>query len=666
MFSVNAFVTPRLFHSDYIAQMPSIEGAFVGLARYIRDHFPTLSWMPLWYGGIPFPDSYPPLLHTLVAAVSGLGRIDIGLAYHAVTAMLYSLGPVTLYWAARRMGAGRLPAFLACLGYSLLSPSIWLGSELRHDIGGWFAPCRLDAMVRWGEGPHIASLTLLPVAFGLMHTALQRRRPAFGPAWYFAAALAMASVVLSNWIGAMALALIAGAYLLAGFSAAWLPLWVRMAAMALWAYALAAPFVTPSTIATIQANAPIVAGGYKANHLLEAAFLAGALLLAWGSGKSKLEPRARFGILLLYLTAAITLCAYWFKLSIVPQPERYHLEMDMAFWLAVGLCASPNHFPSSLRKTVGQVVNLRRIVNPPFSGARAILLAALALAIPIAIHQHRRAQDIEKPIAIRSTVEYEISHWLGEHRPGQRVFAPGTIGFWMQSFSDTPMLTGGFDNGMRNTFLQDVNYQIYAGDRQDTMVAWLKAYGLSAVIGGGPDSREFYHPYAHPEKFAGMSEIWRDGPDVIYSVPRRRASLAHAMLPSDLVSERPPAYYAKPLEHYLAALDDPSLPDADFAWRGTGAAVISGNFKPEHILSVQIAWDKGWNAHAGGEARRVWQDKLGQMAVEPLCNGACTVELAYDGGLEQHAARWLSALAFLAGLCTTGLQAGRLRKRANP
>jgi hypothetical protein len=647
LFSINAFVTLRLFRSDYIAQMPSIEGAFVGLARYIRDHFPDLSWMPLWYGGIPFPDSYPPLLHTLVAAVSGLGRIDIGLAYHAITAVLYSLGPVSLYWAARRMGSNRLPAFLACLGYSLLSPSIWLGPEIRHDIGGWLAPARLDAMVRWGEGPHIASLTLLPLALGLMHVALQRRRPA----WYFAAGLAMASVVLSNWIGAMALALIAGAYILAGFSVEQFPLWARMAAMAAWAYALAAPFVTPSTIATIQANAPIVAGGYKANHLLEAVFVAGALLLAWGLRKAQVEPRGRFAILLAYLTGAITLCAYWFKLSIVPQPERYHLEMDMAFWL-----------------TVGQVLRgalwVRRIVNPPSS--RAILLAALALSIPIAIHQHRRAQYIEKPIAIQSTVEYEISHWLGAHMQGQRVFAPGTIGFWMQAFSDTPMLTGGFDNGMRNTFLQDINYQIYAGDRQDTMLAWLKAYGVSAVIGGGPDSREFYHPYAHPEKFAGLPELWRDGPDVIYSVPRRCTSLAHVMQPSDLVAARPPAYYAKPLEHYLAALDDHCV---GFQWLGTGAArMVASGLKQNDILSVQIAWDKGWSAYEmrgleRGRKLAVWQDKLGQMVVEPGLFP--TIDLVYDGGLEQQAARWLSVLAFLAGLCTTGLQTGRLlRKRA--
>jgi hypothetical protein len=639
--------------------MPSIDGAFIGLARYIRDHFPDLTWMPLWYGGIPFPDCYPPLLHTLVAAVSGLGRIDIGLAYHAVVATLYSLGPVTLYWAARRLGAQRLAAFLACVGYSLLSPAIWLGRELRHDIGGWFAPCRLDAMVRWGEGPHIASLTLLPLALGLMHIALQRRRIA----WHFAAALAMAAVALSNWIGGMALALVAGAYLLAGFSTEWLPLWARMAAMAVWAYALAAPFVTASTIVTIMANAPLVASGYKPNHLLQLAFLAGALLLTSILWKARVAPRVRFGVLLLYLTGAITLCAYWFKLWIIPQPERYHLEMDMAFWLAFALGSTSNQLPASLRSTVGQVVNLLRIVNL-HAAARVALLAVVALTILIAIHQHRRAQEIEKPIAIQSTVEYEISHWLGADNPGQRVFAPGTIGFWMLSFSDTPMLTGGFDNGMRNTFLQDVNYQIYAGDRQDTMLAWLKAFGVSAVIGGGPGSREFYHPYAHPEKFAGLQEIWRDGPDVIYSVPRRCTSLAHAMLPSDLPAERPPAYYAKPLDHYLTALDDHCV---GFQWVGTGEAVIAGNFRPEQILSVQVAWDKGWNARVRGESRRVWQDKLGQMAIEPQCTGPCTVDLVYDGGLEQQAARWLSALAFVAGLCAIGLPACRfLRKRVIP
>ncbi len=621
LFALNAFVTARLFHSEYIAQMGSIEGAFIGLARYIRDHFPDLNWMPLWYGGIPFPDSYPPLLHATVAEVSALAHISAGLAYHAVTAAFYSLGPVALYWALRRMDVPLWPAVGSAAGYSLLSPSLWLVPALRRDIGGWLAPCRLDAMVRWGEGPHVAALLFLALAIGALYAALERRTATRCAL----AALAMAAAALSNWIGGFSLALIGASFLLASFEGAWL----RLGLIAIWAYAIAAPFVTPSTVATIQANAPLVAaGGFKSNPALLAAFAAGALGLAWGLARARVERRLRFALLLLYFTGAICLAAYWFKLNVVPQPERYHLEMDLAFWLLAGLLAT--------RVTA--------------SRPRALLALAAALLLPAAYLEHRRAQDMERPLAIASTAEFEISRWLGRHAAGQRVFAPGTIGFWMQAFSDTPMLNGGFDNGERNLFMPDVLFQIYAGDKQETMLAWLKAFGAGMIVGGEPKSREVYHPYAHPEKFHGLPEVWRDGPEVIYAVPRRRASLAHAMLVSDLPAQRPPAYDASSLDHYLSALDDPALPDAAFAWRGTSAASITGTFLPRHVLSVQVTFDKGWSARVGGEARPILQDKLGQMVIEPRCAGACTVDLSYDGGMEQQGARCLCAAGLLLAL----------------
>jgi hypothetical protein len=36
---------------------------------------------------------------------------------------------------------------------------------------------------------------------------------------------------------------------------------------------------------------------------------------------------------------------------------------------------------------------------------------------------------------------------------------------------------------------------------------------------------------------------------------------------------------------------------------------------------VQIAWDKGWNATAGGRRVRTWSDTLGQMVVAPQRSG---------------------------------------------
>jgi len=52
----------------------------------------------------------------------------------------------------------------------------------------------------------------------------------------------------------------------------------------------------------------------------------------------------------------------------------------------------------------------------------------------------------------------------------------------MNAFSDTPMLTGGFDNGMRNVLLQDIIYQEYFGDSLEVGLGWLKVYGVDAIV----------------------------------------------------------------------------------------------------------------------------------------------------------------------------------------
>jgi len=614
---INVLLTARLFRIHYSAEMGSIEAVFIGLARYIRDHFPDLRWYPLWYGGIPYPDTYPPLLHFAVAVVGALFHIDSGLAYHAVVAAVYALAPAALFWTAWRLGAPRSAAFLCALLYSLISPSSWLIREVRHDTGGWFGPRRLVVLVRYGEGPHLTSLLFLVLAIGLFHVALEKRRPLY----YVLAALGMVAVVLSNWIGAFALAIAVAAYLLGqAFSRANL---LRAAALGCFAYAIALPWATPSTIATIRANAPLVGGRFEPNLLVEAAFALGFLLLASIMARAAWVPCVRFAILFFYGTAFIALAAYWFNRSVLPQPQRYHLEMDLAFWLAAALI-----LPSIPRPVIAVVV---------------------LACIPIFLHQRKVAREMERPVAIETTAEYEVSRYLAAHPQG-RVFAPGTFGFWMDTFGDTPMLVGGFDNGIRNTFLQDIIFQVYAGDKQKVMLDWLEAFGVSAIVGDSPQSREVYHPYSHLDRFAGLPEIWRDGPEAIYAVPHASQSLAHAVRASELPPVRPPGYDSAPLAVYLKALGDPTLPPASFRWTSQHSAEIQADLRPEHLLSVQITWDQGWTARVNGQPRRTWADKLGQMVVEPHCSGPCTVELSYDGGAEALIARWVSRIALAGGV----------------
>ncbi|MGA2037710.1 MAG: hypothetical protein ABSH42_00415 [Bryobacteraceae bacterium] len=645
LFCINAGQVWRLFRIPYTQHMGSIEAAYIGLARYIVAHFPHLNWFPLWYGGIPFPDAYPPLLHFMVAGVAGAARISPALAYHIVTAMVYALGPVTVFWAGWRLGAGRVPAWLAALGYSLISPSCFLVREIRSD-GGWFEPRRLTTLLLYGEGPHLASLLFLPLAIALLHLALTKRRPVY----YVLTGLALASTVLSNWIGAFALALGAGAYLFAGFDARPVRQWLTAAGLGCYAYFIALPFVVPSIVATIRANAPLVGGKFESGPMhvaLVAVFATVFLALAWAMRRTRLAAPGRFAILFLYAIAFIALAGYWFHFSLLPQPQRYHLEMDLAFWLAVALIAGPAYQRLPRR-------------------AMVILVSAVALAAaPVWIHQRQQARAMEKPIDIQTTSEYHVSRWLGEHLPGRRVFAPGTICFWMNAFSDTPMLNGGFDNGMRNALLQHIIFQIYFGDSPEVALGWLKAYGVDAIVGGDAPSREVYHPYAHPGKLHALPVLWRDETEVIYAVPRGSNSLAHAVRAADLVTETPAAYELKVARTYLAALDDPTLPPADFRWTGTGSARIAGKLRPEHLLSVQVTFDEGWHASVNGEPRRIWGDKLGQIVVEPRCDGACTVDLDYDGGFEMRLARAASVMALAGGALWILLGSIRWRKRSD-
>jgi hypothetical protein len=160
-----------------------------------------------------------------------------------------------------------------------------------------------------------------------------------------------------------------------------------------------------------------------------------------------------------------------------------------------------------------------------------------------------------------------------------------------------------------------------------------------------------------------MTELWRDGGDVIYEVPRRSRSLAHVMLAGDLVQLPPAAYDSIAMQPYLNALENPAYPPAEFHWRAPSAASVTADLRPGQILSVQMSWDKGWNASVDGRPVPIRGDKLGQVVVEPRCSGPCTVELNYDGGAEGRWARTIQRLAFGAG--ALWILTGVYRRRKN-
>ena len=120
LLALNGYICRELFTTEYTQHMGSIESAYISLSRWIMEHPWELKWFPLWYGGIPFQNAYPPLLHLLVALVATVCGISAALSHHAVTAALYCLGPVTLFWFACKLSGERWLSFWAALFYSVI------------------------------------------------------------------------------------------------------------------------------------------------------------------------------------------------------------------------------------------------------------------------------------------------------------------------------------------------------------------------------------------------------------------------------------------------------------------------------------------------------------------------------------------------------------------
>lgn len=649
LFFLNMWIVRNLLWIEWLDQMGSIEGTHIALARWVARNRGDLTWFPLWYGGIPFENTYPPLVPLVAGGLSALTGLAPARAYHILAAVSYAAGPVTLFWLALVLYRALWPALAAGLMYSLFSPSCWLAAAVRQDAGSVWHARRLQALVQYGEGPHLVAMALIPAALLLLMSAL--RRP--GAARGFAAATGLAAVALTNWLGAAALAAGAFAWLLAQADGSWRR-WALASGVAVWAYALACSWIPPSTIRTIRHGERWLSGELSANRwLFGACLVAAGFFLRWWCRRRRCSEAAAFALLFALPACGVPLASYWAGLRAVPQPERYHLEMEMALALLAALVLAT--FWSRLPRS-------RRI------GAVCAVIVACGYAF---VRYERYARRMIRPVAIEQTIEYRVAHWLERNAAGGRVMVPGSVGFFLNAFTDTPQLAGGFDQGAVNPLSPHVRYQILSGDgagsrEGEVAVLWLKAYGVDLVAVSGPDSREIYKPFRNPRKFEGLlNEAARLDGMTVYDLGRPRKSLAHAMRRADLPPRAPlHGLDVEPIRAYVSALEDPLRGEAQFAWTSRHAAVIAAELTPDQVLSVQISYHPGWRAIAGGRPVRLYGDPLGQIVVEPNCSGACRVELIYDGGRPMRLARAAAWAAWLAGLAACLMSVpGRRRGR---
>src|SRR5258708_21620532 len=127
LFAGNLLILAPYLVTDLSGQPWNNDYSYYAMIRMFREH--PWSWTPLWYGGMPFRNLYPPLFHALAACIPGL---SVGRAFHLLSGISYALVPVACYVLGLALFKSRLPAILAAAAYGFFPSPVYLFAMWAH------------------------------------------------------------------------------------------------------------------------------------------------------------------------------------------------------------------------------------------------------------------------------------------------------------------------------------------------------------------------------------------------------------------------------------------------------------------------------------------------------------------------------------------------------
>jgi hypothetical protein len=540
---------------------------YLSIARMFRDR--SSLWNALQYGGSPFHFLYPPLFPTLVA----LGRfLSIGRAFHLVSGIGYALAPVCLYVLGRVLFRSRCAAIFAALAYAVFPSLAYALPQIRSLAQPYaHAPWGFVALVAYDEAPHAFAFPLMLLAVA----AAWRNR------WTLASLLA-GGVFLTSWPSLIGLG-----FAFAGIAVArWRDIGVvraltSIAGLTGAAYGISAFWMTPAyfvssslfnrivfrhTIPTVPWNG--------ATWVILAVALAMLSFSLWRRVPSELA-------LVMVWTALSCLVVVSFMVAgnyLLPLPHRYLLEFSAALALLAACLLS-----LAPRRT-------RHI-------AAAVLIAiGAALSYRFITHAWKFEPKAQDPT---TQVAYQVAMWLKDHADGARVLASGELDSSLNLWTDVAQV-GGPGQAQSNFLIFAAERQIAFGCRADSepiAELWLRALNAPWLVVHGAASREYFHWYARPNRFAALPVAWdNNGGDTVYRLPN--------FDPQEAVVVDLPALRTLPrldstadrhfLETYVnwAAGKRP----VPVHWISSGEATFDVNLSADEAVLLKVNNDPGWRA----------------------------------------------------------------------
>jgi hypothetical protein len=638
IFALNVLLNMPLFMAGELPFRESIEGGYVGMARFFAQHPNPWGWNPLPYCGLPAQFMYVPGVPYVSALfIHLLPHATPDSIFRTIVSLMTCLGPVTLFFFALYFTKSPKWAFVAAAVYSLMSASYALFPAVEKDRGIAQLAWHVKVLAKYGEGPHNSGLTLLPLAL----IALWRAAKGRGYPLILGSAMLLAAIPLTNWVAALGLAISSLVLLLAAWGEPEFRVQRTLAAAGL-AYLLACFWLTPSFVKNIVFNWPVDSYGYKV-HEKQALSLAGLVV---GVLLVRLAFRLLRGSFYFCMVSLGTFAFGWIATvyyllgtDTVPESHRYAIEFE--FFLVLALV-------EALRLTLRSSNSTIRLCAMGTAGVM------LLVGAPQAWSYATQGWDAWAPSPAENTVEYQIAQWIAQHPPNGRVLATGGMRFRLDTWFDIPQVGGGFETGLGNRVPVDVAYHVRVGggpwtghETEETLLE-LKALGAEYVVIHGVKSREFYRDFLRTERITGtLAPVFHIEDDTVYKLPFR--SLAHVMRKEEL-PDADVTYYPQALSRYVAAMEDPARPALTAQWKDFNTLEVAGTVPLANVVAVQVTDDPGWKATQDGREIGIEKDRLGFMVLNPAAASATRIELRYRGTAEQKAMAGLCILAWIGAI----------------
>jgi hypothetical protein len=600
VFLYAALLVKPYFKAKYENKWGSIESTFIADARFLAAHWPHPQWQPLWYGGTRFDYIYPPAMRYGAAAISRLTGLWPVQAYHFYAALFYALGIAGVYFLMRVGTRSRACAWLGAVATSLMSPIFLFMPRFRGDA--WqLQPQRLGVLVKYGEGPHMSALALIPIALGFTWLALEKRRP-----WAIAAAaLFSADVAANNFYGATALAVFYPTLV-------W-SFWITRqekrivapaVAIPVLAYGLTAFWLVPSYFRVTAENMK-----YVSEHgTTWSIWVAVAVAVVYAISTDRLARSRQDRTWPVFIVGCVVFFSvnvlgnFYFNFRVAGEPIRLLPELDMIYIMAI-------------------VLALRWMWDRPGIALRGVAIVIVLAAFWTAKgYVHHAWQIFPTSPDYQNRVEYRVTDWLWKNMPDARAYPTGSVRFWYDAWHDLPQLGGGSEQGLLNGVVEAAQWETNLGAKPEPTVLWMQCLGVDVIYVADQRSQEMFKDFQHPQKLAGVLPVIYDDQqgNLLYRVPRRYAARARVVDRQKLNALQTPRFNddVEYLSAYAEVIEKGPDAPPTVVRDGTDAMLVRAKVEAGQSIVVQESYDPAWQAWAGGTQVPIRKDAMGLMVVD--------------------------------------------------